>query len=66
MYFTFQTLKTLDGKVDKSQSSGARKLISKVIWFLSMASNAIVAIMGTGLAYALYKDGKVPFKITGM
>ncbi|XP_046987854.1 sodium-independent sulfate anion transporter-like isoform X1 [Schistocerca americana] len=60
-----QKINEFDKKRDLSGSGTARKAFSKALWFLSLGRNAIVAVIGTGLGYALFKDGEAPFKLTG-
>lgn len=52
--------------VGKSQNpSAVRRLVTKVLWMISVSRNSIVVITGMILAYILEGYGPLPFKVTG-
>ena len=52
--------------VGKSQNpSAVRRLVTKVLWMISVSRNSIVVIIGMILAYILEGYGPLPFKVTG-
>jgi len=45
--------------------SAVRRLVTKVLWMISVSRNSIVVIIGMILAYILEGMGPLPFKVTG-
>ncbi|KAK7870324.1 hypothetical protein R5R35_003712 [Gryllus longicercus] len=54
-----------NAQLKRENLSTLQKIYNKIIWLISLGRNAIVAILGTALAYYFYTKDESPFVITG-